>query len=693
MIDVRWPQHRYVRRAGWAGQRLPMLPRLLARAKREESEQGGAGSFAGDLVFHRAALPATVDAVGGGPAVGAAVPPTPDAGAAVLGELLVSRASRPAGVIDVARALAEHARLSTGAGREEPLLAGLHARSGAATADFASALGASPALAAGEARALTNPLGERDREAADIGGAVSPELRRAQPATAGGVGLPVHRGIWRGIVPPFGSGTGGDPATGAAGKAQRARHDSASGAEIAVGEARPVMRPVSSEVGVARQTMTAAASAAETWAPVAQEQFCPAPHPPSAQEVWAPLARGARDHSGREVHPTSRGPDAGASEAARAGVLRPDVAPVATGGRRTVDRSGAFADRAGSVDASEAKSSGRSPAGLVRVLRPGRAPAGTTVVDRQWRAAGSPASLELSRRAEPLAGEIPGIRSGVPLAVDAGETVAAAALVPRDNTAAASAATSGWPVRRPALVAMHRSGRMSSPVAADQPSANSGTTHFVRAAPLSTISIAAPEDDATGAPLAIAIAAGRRPTIDSARAAGQATSPTTASGQPLLSRFASPGQRSQPAIVGGAALPALAGGGAFTTLRHASALSPALPVPEIAAPASREAGAFIWRRPLSPGAAGQSDAVGRVANDARATSLALAAGAVDAAGPASAAPKWADRQAADAGPAPAGTGSPSSGEVDWERLVSEVSRRIRRQLMVERERRGWRGWN
>jgi hypothetical protein len=32
MIDVRWPQQRYTRKEVWAGQRFPLLQRLMARA-------------------------------------------------------------------------------------------------------------------------------------------------------------------------------------------------------------------------------------------------------------------------------------------------------------------------------------------------------------------------------------------------------------------------------------------------------------------------------------------------------------------------------------------------------------------------------------------------------------------------------------------------------------------------------------
>ncbi|MCM8598998.1 MAG: hypothetical protein NFW04_10135 [Candidatus Accumulibacter sp.] len=766
MIDVRWPQHRYERRVGWTGQRLPLLPRLLARARVEDGGQGGGGSFAGGFVFRQAVRLGGADAAGRGPAFEAAVPVTPETGSAVPGERLVSHASRPAGVIDVAQVLADHARLNTGAGREEPLLAALHARSGAATAHSARALGAPPAFAASATGAPATSLGERDRGAVDSGSVAPPEIHRGLPASAGSVELSMQRAGRREIVPASGLPGGGDQPTDTAGQPPRARPDSGDGAEIAVGDARPVARPAAAEVRVARQVTAAAASAAETRTAPVREQYRPDTHPTSPAEPWVPLARG---EPRPEDPPKPRGRDAGGAraDAAPAGVMHADLAPVVVGARRAFDGFGTFVDGSGSLDAGTAASARRSPvtglpsrspvvgerlraspelasmsspaatagereqaaaggdvspaidpdphagergdprlntpdvqperpAGLARVRRPGRPPASPTVVDRRPLAVGSPASPELSRGEERLAGAMPGIAAGAAAAIVARAALAEAALVARDEPETVSAATPAWPARRPSQGAMRRSGQTSSATAADRPGAGGVAEHFARAAPRSTLSIAAPADEGTRSPLANALAAGSRPTIDAAGPVGQTLSPGTTNSQTMLARVASTGRQSQSAI-GGAARPPLAGDGAFAALRRAAGRSPVLLASEVAAPGGREAGAFVWRRlsaPLPPGAGGRSDTAARAASEAQASGLALAAGVTaDAAGPSSGAPKWAERQAADADPAPAGTASTASGEVDWERLVSEVSRRIRRQLMVERERRGWKAWN
>ena len=342
-------------------------------------------------------------------------------------------------------------------------------------------------------------------------------------------------------------------------------------------------------------------------------------------------------------------------------------------------------------------SSGPGPlAGLMRVRRPARLPAGAAGIDRLPSVAGSQVSPELARGEERLTAAMPGTPTVVMAGVTTGESVADAAFLPQDIPATVSEATPPWPVRRPSLAAMRWSVRPSSMLAADRATASSGAERFARAAMPSAALVAAPEVEGSGSPAPIAFTAGRPPTIDSARTAGQRISPATAGGDARVSRVASSERLSRSAIAG-AARPPLAGEASITAFRRPAGRSPALLAPEVATAGGGESGPFVWRwpaAPLPPGSAGRADAVARVASDPQANGLVLAAGATaDDAMPASVAPKWADRHSADVHPAPAGTGSATSGDVDWELLVSEVSRRIRRQLMVERERRGWKAWN
>ena len=121
MIDLRWPQQHYARTAVWAGQRLPLLQRLLARAGDGETRSGGGHT---GLVYRTArAFPVTLTSSGADWPTTAAVPfdirqqATPDssgkvgrepfpsaastANAGPLADHLTQRATRPPGVIQV----------------------------------------------------------------------------------------------------------------------------------------------------------------------------------------------------------------------------------------------------------------------------------------------------------------------------------------------------------------------------------------------------------------------------------------------------------------------------------------------------------------------------------------------------------------------------------------------------------------
>ncbi|MCM8627314.1 hypothetical protein [Accumulibacter sp.] len=92
-------------------------------------------------------------------------------------------------------------------------------------------------------------------------------------------------------------------------------------------------------------------------------------------------------------------------------------------------------------------------------------------------------------------------------------------------------------------------------------------------------------------------------------------------------------------------------------------------------------GGLVWRKPaaVAGALAGEAVVAPRMA-DARPD--AFAASAAEAAVSPMPAP-WPE----------AAAGSPAVAAIDWEQLVGELSRRIRRELTIERERRGLRGWH
>lgn len=170
MIDVRWPQQRYARTAVWAGQRFPLLQRLLARAG--DGETPREGSHTGLLYRTARALPVTLASRGAAWPGTAATPfelrrqATPDtsgtvghepsssavstANAGPLPDHLAQRATRPPGVIDVQRSRQQVSRTTGEFGQTlaflKPLLARYDSGRGAETGSGnVRVLAASPA--------------------------------------------------------------------------------------------------------------------------------------------------------------------------------------------------------------------------------------------------------------------------------------------------------------------------------------------------------------------------------------------------------------------------------------------------------------------------------------------------------------------------------------------------------------------
>ena len=121
MIDVRWPQQHYARTAVWAGQRFPLLQRLLARAGAGEIPPGGghtgfvyrtARAFPVTLASSGAELPGTAAArfdirrqanpdSSGKIDLAPYSPAASTVNAGPLTDRLAQRTTRPAGVIHV----------------------------------------------------------------------------------------------------------------------------------------------------------------------------------------------------------------------------------------------------------------------------------------------------------------------------------------------------------------------------------------------------------------------------------------------------------------------------------------------------------------------------------------------------------------------------------------------------------------
>lgn len=181
MIDVGWPQQHYARTAGWAGQRFPLLPRLLGRWSGGGTQQGseagfvyrayravptdaanigapahalsrtnhvigsphtvlalGAGStdqkvakvsrLGGKVSAARAVPLALADSVGEGVGIVRGAPPRSTVSAGLLADRLSQRASQTPGVIAIRRSQQQYSRSGGWFGQSVPLLNALLGR-------------------------------------------------------------------------------------------------------------------------------------------------------------------------------------------------------------------------------------------------------------------------------------------------------------------------------------------------------------------------------------------------------------------------------------------------------------------------------------------------------------------------------------------------------------------------------------
>lgn len=728
LIDLQWPQRRYARNAGWGSQRLLVVQRLLARAQPGDAQQGGDGRF---ILRATARPPAAADEHAEGrearaiPVLAPATDP--------LADRLARRGVGTVGVIDVRRAWHEHERLSRGPGAYSALAA-LLARSTHTAENRASAQSHPVAASRVAGSPPETPLGPKPGTRPPT--ASGPTIFAASDAQPEVAGSPVAGGrltAGSAALAPRPVGDRGADDRSAVGPAS-------TGAEMRAGDDRATVtlrgapgsassHPVAAALpGRNASLASAGAGSGDEPASEAGRALGGWPRSPANQAAgsseavaWLtspgpPAVAPARS----AASPVDLGPSEGASGS-------PGAACTAASARRADEESpGSFAMRPAGGD--RRPSTPAHEAGRASDAGRGDLP-GSSLATGRFPSATNPSPVATDR-SQPASGEsLPG-----PVSVR----------VRRPTLAEANlAAQAGVNVARPSgpqSPELAQGGQRRDDQAGGR-SPREAQIHAARLAEVSPLSrVARRVADAPLPPAAenavgtrIARGDGAPPRAIHPASASAAARPAPAADRLPPERFAEATGGAPAAIPGGPETrpPADATPARPADRQVLASLPPARLVARATPMAGQEKTSPAGSLPGWPGSsdslADRAPSPGRPGLSTGAASPAVRAdkgivraagndgglvwrkpGAVAGAlaGDATVAPRMADARpgafpasAAEAGVSPtpaalpeAAAGSPGVAAIDWEQLVGELSRRIRRQLTIERERRGLRGW-
>lgn len=252
MIDVRWPQEQYARTAGWPGQRFPLLPRLLARFSGDTTQHGGEAGFV--YRAHRA-------------------PPTSTASDGQLADRLSQRASQTLGVIDIRQSQQHHSRSAGWLGQSVPLLNALLSRYRADRGAGTGASGLVYRLAGASSAREAPPILANESPVGSFAGSAPSAAERGESSPPSTAGMRVRRKV----LPPA-----DDAVSAAAGKRLRAM--------IAFADSRPAVGGPSQPAALSRLPVVDA-SGSRLAAPDAGAAATP---PLVARRALSPLASANR---------------------------------------------------------------------------------------------------------------------------------------------------------------------------------------------------------------------------------------------------------------------------------------------------------------------------------------------------------------------------------------------------------------